>query len=74
MTKITRTVKAKKYCVYRINNDTGSPVMEKLYEVIDNNPPKMEGNGYYIQEIEDVTGKYEMSLDEFCRLAKKVED
>lgn len=73
MTKITRKVKAKKYYVYRINNDAGNPVMEKLYEVIDNKPPKVGGNGY-VQEIEYVNGKYEMTLDEFCRLAKKVED
>lgn len=74
MTKITRTVNAKKYRVYRINNDAGQPVMETLYEVIDNKPPKLDGNGYYVQEFEDVTGKYEMTLDEFCRVAKKVED
>ena len=74
MTKITRTVKAKKYSVYCINDDTENPVIGESYEVIDNKPPKIDDNGYYIKEIEDVTGKYEMSLDEFCRTAKKVED
>ena len=66
--------KSKKYRVYCINDDVENPVIGESYEVIDSKPPKINGNGYFIKETEDVTGKYEMTLDEFCRTARKVED